>query len=149
MDLLPQNWDSSKIEVDMIEMNDIAQSVLASAQNINNDLGDIANSLSGLPMAWTGPSASLADEFNTRFVNATNTLYGPQGDPGAGILNIVTNGLSAAAQNYANVEDQISGTFNQWSAAGTSASSGPPSPVTDQVTNTYYHTTSVDEAFQG
>jgi uncharacterized protein YukE len=153
---LPANWDSAIISVDPNTMSSVAQAVLASSTNINNDLGGIINSLSSLPLSWTGGSAALADEFNTRWSAATTALYGPPGDPGAGILNVITQGLAEAAQNYSKGEGSVKAMFSQFSqgAAGSSAVGGiapelSAQPTTDTVTNNVYHTTSVDETFGG
>jgi uncharacterized protein YukE len=159
---LPANWDSATIKADPSILSSVAQAVLASAGNINNDLGDINNSLSSLQLSWTGPSAAVANEFNTRWVNANVALYGTQGDPGAGILNVITAGLAQAATNLAEGEGGVKGMFNTFSQTGTGGASSQAGtggsdpvvvvsvqPVTDTVTNNVYHTTSVDEIFGG
>ena len=145
---LPANWDSSTVSVDMNVMGSVAQAVLTSATNINNYLTDIINSLSGLPLSWTGGSATLADEFNTRWSSATTALYGTQSDPSTGILNVITSGLAQAAQNYSQNESVVASLFNGFGHGG--SSSGPQTqPVTDVVTDNVYHTTSVNETFGG
>jgi uncharacterized protein YukE len=144
---LPANWDASTISIDMNTMNEIAQSVLASSTNINNDLGDIINALSSLPISWTGGSATLADEFNTRWSKATTALYGTQGDPGSGILNIITSGLAEAANNYSQGEGAIKYMFSQFTSTGSSSGAPSTTGVSDVVTGNVYHLTSVNETF--
>lgn len=141
---LPANWDSSSITVDPSGLNSAAEAVQTSSTNIYNYLTDINNSLSNLQLSWTGESASVANEFNTRWVNAMTALYGPSTDPGKGIMNILNDGLQMAAQNYSNNESSVANMFNQFAGKGSAPST---KPVTDQVTNTYYHTTSVNETF--
>jgi len=145
---LPANWDSSTVKVDMNTMGTVAQAVLTSAANINNYLTDIINSLNSLPLSWTGGSATLADEFNTRWASATTALYGTPSDPSTGILNVITSGLAQAAQNYSQNEFLVTGMFNLFGHG--SPSSGPQTqPVTDVVTDNVYHLTSVNETFGG
>lgn len=153
---LPANWDSATIKVDPNTLSSVAQAVLASSTNINNDLGDIINSLSSLPLSWTGGSATLADEFNTRWSAATTALYGTPGDASTGILNVITQGLADAAQNYEKCEGSVTAMFKAFSqaAAGSSPGGGAApdlsaQPVTDTVTDNVYHTTSVNETFGG
>jgi uncharacterized protein YukE len=147
---LPSNWDSSTISVDKNTMNAVAQSVLTSAKNINNDLSDIINALNGLPISWTGGSATLVEDFNTRWSDATTALYGTQGDPTTGILNVITSGLAQAAQNYGENEGLVTNMFNQFTSPGSGSTSQPSSkPVTDTVTDNVYHVTSVNETFEG
>jgi uncharacterized protein YukE len=145
---LPTNYDSITISVDTNTMNSVAQTVYTSSLNINSDLKDINDSLSGLAVShvWTGGSASVANDFTTRWNNAMTYLYGTPSDPSTGALNIVIAGLTMAEQNYVNNEVQLTEMFNQWTNPG-SSSSGPQQNIKDQVTNTYYHTTSVNETF--
>jgi hypothetical protein len=77
--------------------------------------------------------------------SATTALYGTHKDPSTGILNVITSGLAQAAQNYSNCESKVTQMFNAFS--GGSSGSVNQTPVTDQVTNNVYHTTSVDETF--
>jgi uncharacterized protein YukE len=120
---------------------------MASSTNINNDLSDIINSLSSLPISWTGGSATLADDFNTRWSKATTALYGAPGDPSTGILNIITSGLAQAAKNYSHIEGAVTKMFSQFTSAGSSSGAPSAQPVTDVVTDNVYHTTSVNETF--
>jgi uncharacterized protein YukE len=143
---LPANWDSSTVSVDMNVMGSVAQAVLTSATNINNYLTDINNSLSGLPISWTGDSASLADDFNKRWSDAATALFGTQNDPSTGILNIITSGLAQAVKNYSGNEGAVAAMFNQFGSGGSSGSVNQ-SNITDQVTDNVYHTTSVNETF--
>jgi uncharacterized protein YukE len=156
-DSLPANWDSATIKADINSLNIVALGVLNSAENINNYLSDIINSLSSLPFSWTGSSATLADEFNTKWSAATTALYGTTGAPSTGILNAIAQGLTQDAQNYGMCEGSVasmwSGAFSQ-SATNSSANSGvaadmSATPATDTVTDNVYHTTSVNETFGG
>jgi len=144
---LPANWDSSTISIDMNAMNAVASAVLASSTNINNDLSDIINSLSSLPVSWTGGSATLAEDFNTRWSSATTALYGTQSDPSTGILNIITSGLAQAAQNYSKTEGGVTYMFSQFASAGSPSGAPDAQGVTDAVTDNVYHVTSVNETF--
>jgi uncharacterized protein YukE len=144
---LPGNWDSSTISVDMSTMGTVAQAVLTSATNINNYLTDIINSLNGLPLSWTGNSATLAEDFNARWSSATTELYGTPSDPSTGILNIITAGLGQAAGNYSQNEAAVTAMFKGFGQAGSSSSGPQTQSVTDVVTDNVYHTTSVNETF--
>jgi uncharacterized protein YukE len=144
---LPANWDSSTISIDMNAMSAVASAVLASSTNINNDLSDIINSLSSLPVSWTGGSATLAEDFNTRWSNATTALYGTQSDPSTGILNIITGGLAQAAQNYSKTEGGVTYMFSQFASTGSPSGAPDSQGVSDAVTDNVYHVTSVNETF--
>lgn len=150
---LPTNWDSSTVTVDPYGLNSAAEAVQTSTTNIYNYLTDINNSLGGLQLSWIGESASVADEFNTRWVDAMTALYGPSTDPGKGIMNVLNDGLKMAVQNYSNSESSVAKMFNQFNQGSPSSSNNEPTGnfIDDwyptRVTSPNYHTTSVDEKF--
>jgi uncharacterized protein YukE len=144
--LLPANWDTSTLMVSPSEVNSIYQSVNSSATDINNYLNDIIELLSGLRLSWTGTSASLADDFATRWTNAMTALWGTKADPDAGIAQVLLGALSVVASNYGENEQALTGMWNQFGSGG-SSNTWNSTDITDQVTNGYYHTTSVDETF--
>jgi hypothetical protein len=127
-------------------INTIADSVNSSLTDINNYLNDIVGLLSGLTLSWTGTSASLANDFTTRWGNGMTALFGTQSDPDSGIAQVLLAGIKQVAGNYGENEQTLTGMWNQFGGNG---SSGSPNStdITDQVTNGYYHTTSVDETF--
>jgi len=144
----PENYDAYTIASAPALMYDTATNVSTSAANIVSCLSNIINAVTSLRLSWTGTSASsasLAQDFNNRWAAITTALYGTQGDPSSGAINQLMEGLALAAQNYLNNEDQVAGMFSAYSNAGSGGPSGQS--VVDQVTNGYYHTTSVNETF--
>lgn len=141
----PENYDAYTIASAPALMYDTATNVSTSAANIVSCLSNIINAVTSLRLSWTGTPGSLAQDFNNRWAAITTALYGTQGDPSSGAINQLMEGLALAAQNYLNNEDQVAGMFSAYSNAGSGGPSGQS--VVDQVTNGYYHTTSVNETF--
>jgi uncharacterized protein YukE len=160
---IPANYDSSTLNIDPGGLSSEAQLVLASVQDIANDLVTIATTLQNLTLSWTGASATAASKYGTEWTDATKALFGTKSDPTSGALQVLVNGLGSAAQNYAQNEANVASTFNKFykafsssppagnSSHGTSSSQAAGKPVTDKpadaVNGVYmYHTTSVNES---
>jgi uncharacterized protein YukE len=154
---LPSNYDAVTLYARPSAMASIAQRIVDEATAVTDDLTLIGNTLSDLALAWTGDSAQVAEDFTTRWQQAMTTLFGTTDDPDSGIVNILASGLDAAAQNFSGCEQQVVTMFSAFTdpapatvtATGTDGDTEPgiPPAVIDQVTDTYYHTTSVDETF--
>ncbi|MFG2960186.1 WXG100 family type VII secretion target [Streptomyces sp. NPDC048291] len=151
---IPHDYNAVTLSVDPNSLTAACDQLNSAGQNISDALADIMNSLSELRLAWTGDSADVADDFNTRWTNVTEQLYGTQANPSKGVLNVLTAGVSKAAQNYASGEGAVKAMF--WNfhhgitlgKSGGSTSSGAPSDVVDQPTGTpneNFHTTAVNE----
>lgn len=128
---IPANYDASSLNIDPGGLNSEAQSVIALVQDISNYLNSINTALSNLTLSWAGSSAQAASNFNDEWTNAVQALFGTQGDPNSGALAILVNGLSSAAQNYSQNEQNIASMFNKFGAAF-SSSPTPPSPTAIQ-----------------
>ncbi|MBY8886974.1 hypothetical protein K7472_19235 [Streptomyces sp. PTM05] len=144
---LPENWDSAVISVDPGELNTSCTVLIEATININHALSDIITSLNGLKLSWTGESSQVANDFNDRWTTACTTLFGKQGDPSSGVLNVLTSGVAQAAKNYSGNEFGVASMFDKFAAALTQTS-GKPGNVTDSVTGNpaVYHTTAVNES---
>jgi uncharacterized protein YukE len=114
---LPANWDSSTVSVDPWVLHSSAASVTDAVKAILGELSGIMGVLKELRISWTGESAELADQFNDRWEQAMKQLYGTKADPGAGILNVLSAGIGAAAVNYSRGERQVSNMFARFEAA--------------------------------
>src|SRR6266568_4529274 len=102
---IPNNYDASSISVEPYALN-------SSAQTIQNLVQDIFKTLTGLNLSWVGTAANAASDFNTKWTNAVQELFGTEGDPSSGALNRLAGGLSSAVQNYSANEDAIVAMFN-------------------------------------
>jgi uncharacterized protein YukE len=169
---VPSNYDNVTLTVDMESLNTAANAIYQYCTNINNALGYINNILSGLALAWTGPSSDEAQTAANDWNSMMTTLFGTKADPDAGILNILAGGLLQAVQNYSTNEQAIGMMFSYYwdqvngdpsgnvttDSSGNlvpirSQSSGPPPDQNQDITNwgtPYpYATTAVDESFRG
>jgi uncharacterized protein YukE len=163
---IPANYDASSLSIDPGTLGSIAQTIQNLVTDISNDLSDINKTLTGLNLSWVGTAANAAGDFNTRWTNAVQELFGTQGDPSSGALNTLVGGISSAAQNYSANEDAIVAMFNAFAggfstppsnsntgtAPASAATSNADAP-TDQIhaadgsTFWLYHTTAVNEKF--
>jgi hypothetical protein len=138
---LLDNYDTSTIEAGPAQIFDVGNNVLDSCINIANYLNDIFTCLQDLRLDWTGGSATAAADFNNRWNQSCVRLLGTTSDPGAGAANVLCAGLMAVGKNYAAL---VQGTTTLWNTFGSGGGSSGTT-ILDQVTNTYYHTTSVNE----
>jgi len=158
--------------VEMKAINDAATSISDASDHIMDTLTVINNVLNGMPVSlpWTGPSASAANDAANEWSSMMTALYGTEGDPSSGILNVLSGGLTEAAQNYASNDYAITYMFNVfWNSINgnpqsyTTDSSGnlipnnppatspPPDNAQDVTDNANpsdpYHSTAVNETF--
>jgi uncharacterized protein YukE len=114
MATIPDDYDSSSISVDPVDLGAKAGQIDTSTQQIADALSDIMDSLDALKLSWTGDSSKVADSFNSRWSDAMTELYGTKDDPGKGILNVLVGGLKAAVQNYSKGENQVVDMFGDF-----------------------------------
>jgi hypothetical protein len=94
-----------------------------------DNLETIATTLSNLELSWVGDSASEAQDFNDRYQEACDELFGTQADPSLGVLPRLVAGLYGALSNYSASEDYVVKMFTSFQAAS-SGSGGAPTPQT-------------------
>lgn len=149
------DYDYAEITVNLEELHSSANIVISHCTNVNYWLGRINDTLSNLALAWTGPSATDAEQVSADWNNLMTELFGTQADPDLGILNVLAGGLNTAWQNYANNEYAVSKMFGDFYNAVSAIPSGgsgdsAPQSVTDGTTyhpNPPYHDTSVNEHY--
>jgi len=164
MSEIPKDYNAVTLSVDPISISTACDQVTEAAQNISSALGDIMASLSELRLSWTGDSADVANDFNARWTAVTQELYGSQfasdlnqatggwvyefHADALGVLNVLTGGVTMAAQNYANCEGAVVAMFQEFQNQLLQNSSGGPTNTVDQPSGTpgaNYHTTAVNE----
>jgi uncharacterized protein YukE len=140
------NYDEVTMTITPTAMNAASTSITAAVTDIADQLATIFDAFNSLQISWTGGSATLADDFNTRWTQAVTTLFGTQADPGEGVLNLIVSGIGAAAGNYSLAEQEINNWFVQFatSMSASGAGSSGAQTVSDQPSGPY-HTTAVDE----
>ena len=145
---VPANYDTVRLNVNPQHLHDSAGQLEANVAEINDALGDVITSLGDLKLSWTGPASDSASDFNQRWGAAMTTLFGTQDDPSQGVLNVMTDGLLGAAQNYGSNEYQIKQMYQKFNDLMNGSSSGAAANVVDAPYGTpfpNYHTTSVNE----
>ena len=158
MPVIPGNYDSVTITVNMDELNTAAQNIVGQCTIIGDYLTMINKTLSDLRLAWTGPAATDADEVNANWNNLMTELFGTQADPKTGILNILAGGVSTGVTNYASndwgIASMFSTFYNAFPASSGNASNSPPPDTTQSVfdgsnfePNPPYHDTAVNEVY--
>jgi uncharacterized protein YukE len=146
---LPENYNSSTLRVDPGGLTSTLATLTTAIQGINDDISDIMTNLNALKLSWTGDSATVMNDYNARWYKAVTDLFGPEHNPGAGILNVLTSGLAQAVANYNACEQNVADMFNQFETALTKGTTGSGTPV-DQpygIPEKNYHTTSINETF--
>ncbi|MYS23328.1 MULTISPECIES: WXG100 family type VII secretion target [unclassified Streptomyces] len=131
-------------------MSSILTTLSTAVGEINTDIGDIMTRLNSLKLTWTGDSATVMNDFNSRWYKAVTDLYGTQMDPAIGILNILTSGLAQAVENYNECEQNVANMFDQFEktlTAGTGGDGGTPVDDPYGIPEKNYHTTSINETF--
>lgn len=161
---IPVNYDSTSLRIDPERVNDAAIVIEASVERISDFIEDINEALSDLTLSWAGASASKAQAYNDEWTRAIQKLFGTKSDPNSGALSVLVNGVSNAAQNYSQTEQNIASTFTAFGGAFSGTSTNKSSPSTKSVTDEpkdrtefgtggptgstfLFHTTSVDETF--
>ncbi|MFG2940429.1 WXG100 family type VII secretion target [Streptomyces sp. NPDC048282] len=153
MSHIPKDYNAVTLSVDPNTLTAASDQLEIASQHISDALADIMNSLSELRLSWTGDAADVADDFNTRWTTVTEQLYGTKANSSKGVLNVLTSGVAAAAQNYSNCEASVQAMFWNFSsgiqqAKSGSTTSGDPTDTVDQPSGTpneNYHTTAVNE----
>ncbi|MEU9407507.1 WXG100 family type VII secretion target [Streptomyces sp. NPDC048281] len=172
---LPANYNTSSIAVDPWSLKSTADEVKTAVKGIGDDLEAIGDRMSDLRLSWAGDSADVMDDLNNRWNDNATNLFGTKDGTKPGILNTLSGGLTGDALNYSQTESKIQQMFDAFyngltgddmkakaalmaAASGMSedqamdilkadAASHDGDNVTDQVTDTYFHTTSVNEVF--
>lgn len=158
MPVIPGNYDSVTVTVNMAELYTAAQNIVTQVKLVGDYLTVINNTLSNLRLAWTGPAATDADAVNANWNNLMTELFGTQADPSTGILNILSGGVDAGSTNYVTndwgIATMFSAFYNAFSSSSGNAGNSPPPDTTQSVfdgsnfqPNPPYHDTAVNEVY--
>ncbi|HXA57680.1 MAG TPA: WXG100 family type VII secretion target [Streptosporangiaceae bacterium] len=123
-DHLGETWVSpSGLDNTGKRLNDLAQSVADSINNIDNTLQSLVLN------NWQGATKQEADDFNIRWVEVMGQMFGGKYWPNGGVLNAITGGIITAVNNFNKAETGLVNVWSQFAGKLPSANqpSSPPS----------------------
>ncbi len=127
----PSDYDGASVSVDPSAISDATTVIGNTATDINDQLTTIFSTLSGLELSWTGDSASVAQDFTSRWQSAADQLFGDGTATDPGIMNTLIAGLTGAWQNYTQTEETVGLSFLTlyhglaYDSSGSTATGGP------------------------
>lgn len=81
---------------------------------LTDALEKISKALGDIELNWAGDSQKEANDFNTRWQNCANALFGTKKDPERGVLNRLAAGVQGAVLNYDNTEGEVVAMWKQY-----------------------------------
>jgi hypothetical protein len=107
---VPSNYDDSGISI-RVDPNSLYQyatsDIVGHAKSLADSVSNIVQIWQNLKVGWVGASASDAQEFNSRWSQAVDKLFGSDSDPSSGALPKIADSVAQAAMNYGVAEDSI------------------------------------------
>ena len=123
-------YDDQTLTIEPGSLNFAADAIHDAAEAVQDSLGNISSALANLALSWTGDAADSAQDFNAQWSAAMTGLYGPPGNPSAGVINQVTTALVTAAANYSSAESTITKMFTTLTGQlGTAPSGDDTTPI--------------------
>jgi uncharacterized protein YukE len=108
------NYDGAKIAAAPRTMQAIAKDIAKHSKDVADSLDRINSTLTALTLNWSSNSQKEADDLNHRWSEAMQKLFGSKGDPDAGVLNAIADGIGFTAGNYGKAETGVKKLFDDF-----------------------------------
>jgi hypothetical protein len=129
------DYDTSSLYIDPTGLSGSAKKLVAHAKEVADSITAINHTLSGLALGWAGKTQEEVDKMNNQWTSTMRGLFGTEGSPENGVLNVMAAGVMAVAVGNAHAEVALAEMFQKFLHGIGSSDGGLPGSTPHDLTN--------------